>query len=159
MRITESRLRSIIRSVIRESIGGVNKVSGETDVEQLAYGISSLIEIACDDESSNESISSLLNSYSEQKGENGFEFTLDEFNKLKGLCHKHGYDSSGLYDDWGSYRTFKKEVLTSLGFTQNDFEILLSLNREHNAVEDSDYWLPYVDESEDKSELEFYLEF
>lgn len=143
MRISEGRLRRIIRSVIRESVDGVNKISGEIDLEKAAYEISYLI-----DESCAEDVDVV---YVEETIENlkkyGFTFTIEDFNNLKALCVDKSYKAKDLYDEgWGS-RTFKREVFVRLGLTQNDFEFLLSLNREHNAVEDSDYWMPFVSES------------
>lgn len=130
MRITERKLRRLIRQVINESMGTVDKLANfdfndedDYSIDSRSFGefasrIYSLV--VCFEEGDYEDIHGGLT-----------KLNLD-FEGLKRLCAEMVGKSSLVSSMMGYGYVIDKRVFDALGFTQNDIDKMLEHNREHN---------------------------
>ena len=131
MRITESRLRRIIRQVISENMGmGVDKLANFefNDKDDYSDDSRSFAEFGS-------RIYSLVDDFEkfeyEQIHEGLKKLNLD-FEGLKRLCIEMDGETSLASSMMGYGYRIDKRVFDALGFTQNDINKILEHNREHN---------------------------
>ena len=141
MRITESKLRRLIRQVINESIGNVDKLANFDFNDEDDYSIDSrsFAEFAS-------RIYSLVEYFEEGDYEDIHEGLVKlnlDFEGLKRLCSEMAGKPSLVSSMMGYGYVIDKRVFDALGFTHNDIDKMLEHNREHNEGTSSyDYNLP-----------------
>jgi hypothetical protein len=132
MRITERRLRGIIRQVIRENVQATDKLAnfdfddegGDKDFIGFARSLDLLV-------------------WNFEKGrydninDNLLQFNLD-FDGLKRLCNEKNPRDSFREDLMGDF-AIDKRALNALGFTQNDIDKMLGHNSESSYMYHGSY--------------------
>jgi|11_taG_2_1085331.scaffolds.fasta_scaffold16664_3 hypothetical protein len=139
MRIAESRLREVIRQVIRESFDvSVDRLPEDIDddlLKELIYGMSAIFQ-SIDDEDIKDEIKHRANStgyLSHLKSESGgvpIESYIDKINMCLG---------NNFVDQVGSSYTINKEAFKVLGFSNNDITRLCEYNSDSNTDDSYDY--------------------
>ena len=154
MRITESRLRSIIRKIILESVevGRRIKPGFNIDVASFAYVLRSIAKYAStghdfDMYTSDEAEKSDIVSQSNLEG---LEIKISELDKLHSIL---GGQMNLYNDDITSVIKISKSIFENLGFTPSDYEILFS--HRYNEDEDPDYQKSFI--VEENGYIVFYL--
>lgn len=154
MRLTESKLRSIIRNVIRESIEGGSRLKPgfDIDVESFAYIIKDIAQYAhmgFDDKmyhSDEDQKSDIV----EMSGREGLKISVADLDRL---YSELGGQSDLYNDEITSEIKISNLVFESLGFTQSDYDVIFS--HKFDEDEDPDYQRSFVEK--DATHIVFYI--